>query len=271
MTTLSGTDTRSFVDKNEVVAAMKATGKDVAYAIRNISDPNASAIGTWSASDVAAHLIDVYDAAKDIAEGRGTPFSHSTGTAANNESRLAARAERDPKTLAEGFDRALADYVASLEGIDGDPLVPWADFQVPVSTAASVELAECLVHDYDIAHAEGKPWTIVPDRAALAARGLSRVTEHYVDESAAAGFTGTFDLKLRGYPSLHYVFADGVLSVQEPTDRKVDVHISVDPVAFMLVGYGRVSQWGPMARGKLLAYGRKPWLALKFSKLLRNP
>jgi hypothetical protein len=39
----------------------------------------------------------------------------------------------------------------------------------------------------------------------------------------------------------------------------------------MLVGYGRISQWGPMGRGKLLAYGRKPWLALKLSKLLRNP
>lgn len=269
----SGTATTSwsFVDKSEVVAAVKATGNDVVYAIRNISDPSATAIGTWTAGDVAAHLIDVYEAAKDIAEGRGTPYSHSTGTAANNEARLAARSERDPRTLAEGFERALNDYVMSLEGIDGDPVVPWADFEIPVSTAASVELAECLVHGYDIAHSEGKSWTIVPDRAALAARGLSRVTEHYVDESAAAGVTGTFDLKMRGYPSLHYVFENGVLSIQEPADRKVDVHISADPVAFMLVGYGRISQWGPMARGKLLAYGRKPWLALKFSKLLRNP
>lgn len=271
MTNESGTGTRSFVDKNEVVAAVKATGSDVVHAIGNISDPGAMAIGTWTAGDVAAHLIDVYEAAKDIAEGRGTPFSHSTETAANNEKRLAARAERDPKMLAEGFERALTEYVTSLENIDGDPVIPWADFQIPVSTAASVELAECLMHGYDIAHAEDKPWSIAPDRAILVMRGLSRVTEHYVDEKAAAGFTGTFDLKLRGGSPLHFVFENGVLSVQEPIDRKVDVHISADPVAFMLVGYGRVSQWGPMARGKLLAYGRKPWLALRFSKLLRNP
>ena len=271
MTLDRGIETRSFVDKSEVTAAVRATGNDVVYAIRNISDPNARAIGSWTAGDVAAHLIDVYEAAKDIAEGRGTPFSDSTGTAANNESRLAARAERDPQMLAEGFERALTEYVTSLEGIDGDPVIPWADFQIPVSTAASVELAECLMHGYDIAHAEGRPWTIDPDRAVLATRGISRVTEHYVDEKEAAGFKGTFDLKLRGHSSLHFVFDDGELSVREPTDRKVDVHISADPVAFMLVGYGRISQWGPMARGKLLAYGRKPWLALRFSKLLRNP
>lgn len=271
MTTESGTETRSFVDKNEVTAAVSATGNDVVYAIRNISDPNAMAIGSWTAGDVAAHLIDVYEAGKEIAEGRGTPFSDSTGTAANNQTRLASRSERDPQMLATHFERALTDYVACLEGIDGDPVVPWADFQIPVSTAASIELAECLMHGYDIAHAEGRSWTIGPDRAVLATRGISRVTEHYVDESAAAGFTGTFDLKLRGHSSLHFVFEDGVLSVEEPSDRRVDVHISADPVAFMLVGYGRISQWGPMAKGKLLAYGRKPWLALKFSKLLRNP
>lgn len=271
MTTQSGTETRSFVDKDEVVAAMRATGNDVVYAIRNISNPGAMAIGTWTAGDVAAHLIDVYEAAKDIAEGRGTPFSQSTETAANNEKRLAARAERDPQVLAEEFEKALSDYLAALESIDGDPTISWADFEIPVSAAASVELAECLMHGYDIAHAEGRPWIIAPDRAILVMRGLSRVTEHYVDEKAAAGFTGTFDLKLRGGSPLHFVFDNGVLSVREPTDRKVDVHISADPVTFMLVGYGRVSQWGPMARGKLLAYGRKPWLALRFSKLLRNP
>ena len=56
--------------------------------------------------------------------------------------------------------------------------------------AASIELAELLMHGYDIAKSQGNPWTIDPARAILATRGISPVTEHYVDESAAAGFTG---------------------------------------------------------------------------------
>ena len=267
----SATATRSFVDKAEVTAAVDVTGRAVGRAIRNISNPQAPAIGTWSAGDVAAHLIDVFEAATDIAEGRGTPFARSTETSANNEARLAARAERGPGVLADLFERALATYVAALKGVDGDPMIPWADFAVPVSTAASVELAELLIHGYDITNAENKSWDLDAAHAALATRGIGPITEHYVDAEAARGFTGTFDLRLRGSTGLHFVFEEGALTVAEPGDRKADVHISADPVAFMLVGYGRVSQWGPMASGKLMAWGRKPWLALKFKKLLRNP
>ncbi len=47
--------------------------------------------------------------------------------------------------------------------------------------------------------------------------------------------------------------------------------ISADPVAFLLVGYGRIGQWGQILRGKLVASGRKPWLGLGFGKLLTSP
>ena len=261
----------SFVEMDRVVGAFKASAPEVVAAIRAIDDPKAPAIGTWTTGDVAAHLIDVMEAAQPIARGEGTPFEDSDAVATNNDARLAARAERDPKALAEAADKAFSDYIAILEGIEGDPIIPWASLKVPVSAAVSVELAECLVHGYDIAHAEGKPWTIDPARAATSARGISPVVESYVDEEAAAGFTGTFDLRLRGQWALHYVFRNGELTIEEPSDRKVDVHISADPVAFMLVGYGRISQWGPMGTGKLLAWGRKPWLALKFASLLRQP
>ena len=262
---------RSFVDKDEVVAAMRASAADVVYAIRKIKDPSARAVGTWSAGEVAAHLIDVAEDGRLIGLGEGTRFSTPELVAKNNESRLAERAERDPQTLADLNEKAWTEYADTLAAIDGDPLIPWMDYKIPVSALAAVELAECLVHGFDIARSQGESWEIDPGRAVLSARGISPVTEHYVDPEAAAGFTGTFDLKLRGYQGLHFVFLDGSLTIEDPGPRKVDVHISADPVAFMLVGYGRISQWGPMATGKLLAYGRKPWLALKFASLLKQP
>ncbi|HEY5989442.1 MAG TPA: hypothetical protein VIV12_24140 [Streptosporangiaceae bacterium] len=35
-------------------------------------------------------------------------------------------------------------------------------------------------------------------------------------------------------------------------------------MALLLVLYGRMSQWGPIAKGQLLTWGRRPWRALGF-------
>lgn len=53
--------------------------------------------------------------------------------------------------------------------------------------------------------------------------------------------------------------------------RRVDCHISADPVAFFLLGSGLASQWPLIARGKLMTWGRKPWLALKLASLFVSP
>jgi hypothetical protein len=66
-------------------------------------------------------------------------------------------------------------------------------------------------------------------------------------------------------------FDDGKLTVEAANGARSDCTINADPAAFLLVGYGRQSQWAPIVRGKLLASGRKPWLGLKFAKLLVNP
>jgi hypothetical protein len=41
-------------------------------------------------------------------------------------------------------------------------------------------------------------------------------------------------------------------------------------VAYLLVGYGRCGQWSSILRGKIVAGGRKPWLGLKFGRLLTS-
>jgi len=47
--------------------------------------------------------------------------------------------------------------------------------------------------------------------------------------------------------------------------------ITADPVAFLLLGYGRVTQWPQIVRGRLRAGGRKPWFAMRFASLLVSP
>jgi hypothetical protein len=44
--------------------------------------------------------------------------------------------------------------------------------------------------------------------------------------------------------------------------------VSVEPVSFLILGYGRGSQVWPALTGKIIVWGRKPFLAARFTKVL---
>jgi hypothetical protein len=51
----------------------------------------------------------------------------------------------------------------------------------------------------------------------------------------------------------------------------VDCHTSADAAALLLVAWGRQSQSEAIARGKLLAWGRKPWLGVEVPRPHAKP
>jgi hypothetical protein len=66
-------------------------------------------------------------------------------------------------------------------------------------------------------------------------------------------------------------FDKGRITVDTKPPRRVDCHISADPVALFLVGLGLKKQWGPIATGKLTTWGTRPWLALQFVSFFEVP
>jgi len=145
------------------------------------------------------------------------------------------------------------------------------------STLTCHLLHETLVHGYDIAHAAGRKWRIEPAHAVIAlGRFIFEVFQAapprtFVNSAKAAGVLATYDVRIRGGDSFFFVFDDGNLTVEEPSSRTVDCHISADPVTLLMVVFARQSQWSAIALGKLLAWGRKPWLGTQPRSLLRNP
>ena len=91
-----------------------------------------------------------------------------------------------------------------------------------------------------------------------------------VDPSTTADVRASYDLRVRGGPQDGVVIRDGRLTVGAD-DGPVDCHVSADPVALLLVSYGRRSQWVPVLTGKPLAWGRKPWLGLRLTSYLVTP
>jgi hypothetical protein len=49
------------------------------------------------------------------------------------------------------------------------------------------------------------------------------------------------------------------------------VRLSADPMAYLLVGFGRSSLWPVIARGQIFAWGRKPWLLARLPTYFMKP
>jgi hypothetical protein len=99
---------------------------------------------------------------------------------------------------------------------------------------------------------------------------MGHVVGHFLTEEGKRADV-SYRILLRGDGPLTFRFSKGALEVSAFDIGPVDCKISADPETFLLVGYGRIGLVRPAATGKLVAYGRKPWLGLSFKKLLRNP
>ena len=144
---------------------------------------------------------------------------------------------------------------------------------------ATTARRECLhiLRQRKLAKAAGRKWRINSAHAAMVVQQffipVIQTCEPgtFVNAEKAADLQATYQMHLRGDGRINFVFDDGSLRVEEPSARWVDCHILADPAAFFMVFWQRQSQWNAIAKGQLIAWGRKPWLGLKFRSLIRNP
>lgn len=260
------------MDKDAACGAFELEGRRLIKLLRSIEDPSATAVGKWSIWDTAAHLQDVFKDNCQIARGGGSEAPSIEGIADYNQSRIDAAAGRTIEEFTADMERYLDEFLEIMRPLRGDELVPWTGgIKIPVASQAAITVGECIVHGHDIATGAGERWDVAPAHAALMLEGLAPITPYYIDEKATKGVNATFDLRMRGSGSLYFIFEDGRLSIERPSARRVDVHISADPWAFLLVGYGRIGQWAPVLKGQIFTWGRRPLLALKFGSYIKQP
>jgi hypothetical protein len=74
----------------------------------------------------------------------------------------------------------------------------------------------------------------------------------------------TYEIRLRGNGPRYVIrVADGAAEVRA-AGGPVDCVISADPATYPLVSYGRMPLGRALLRGGILAWGRRPWLSLRF-------
>lgn len=243
-------------------------------------DPGTRLPGSeWDLQAVATHVLSAFsDYGEALAGTRPLgPVDPALGPTnaqmrAVNEQRMAAIEDRDLGTLADRLRAVVSAFLEATAGQPPDrPFTWYQDRPTTLGAMTGLMLGEVLLHGYDIAQALRRPWPIAAPDATAVILGAVRLLPAYVDADAARGVRASYLISLRGGPRFGVRFADGQAEVQLTPSGRYDCRLSVDPTAMLLVSYGRQGPLRPALTGKIVAWGRKPWLGLRFPTLLTNP
>ena len=273
----NGVERRMFLpEKDRVLAEVGEAAARFCDLLVRFDTLDVPAVGSWTAQDVAAHLVSAVEVYTRIVLGEPSPCDKTYDEVPGiSEAFLREVAESDPPALAGRLAAGAAAFLAAAETIPEDADIAFHFGQsVPVSCPAGLLLGELVIHGYDLARARGEQWP-VPDRwAHTILRSATPMLPILFDEQASVGVRTTYDIRMRGEggPRIVLRIADGTLTVHEPgTAGRVDCSMSADPFTLLLVFYGRLGPLPAAFTGKALAWGRRPWRGLTLTRYFRNP
>ncbi len=255
-----------------VLDALTRNGDAFVDLLRRYPDPTLPVPAlTWSTGQLAAHLVVLGEVYAQVVSGRDSPYISNDPAEIAKISDALGRAVLDRGgDLAEKLGTALTGLREALAADDLPESVvhggvPFAPLQL-----GAMAVGELVIHGHDLAAAFAEPWMIDPAHVDLIAAGLGAVMPHFLSPKARH-FTGTYQLRLRGQGTYTFRFVDGVLTVGSSWDGPVDCRISADPRTYILAAYGRIGPIKPALTGRMVVYGRKPWLGPRFATLVQAP
>jgi len=254
-------------------ALLEVTGK-LADMIRPLSDTAIPIPGAdWTVGETANHVAMAGQLFVDLASG--VPRVHGDvtkeGLAAANAQLLAQDPERRGDRLAEAIVSKTEAFLDLVEGQPASRSVLTPAGKMDMETLVSYALTHTVIHACAIARALRKRLPVTRAHVNLMMPFLTVGMESFVLKEKTKNLTASILLHLRGGPQVAVTFDRGVLHLDTKPHRRVDCHIVADPVALFLVAMGLKKQWGPIATGKLMTWGTKPWLALQFVGFFATP
>jgi hypothetical protein len=230
---------------------------------------------TWTAAELVAHVAAGVDGYARYLEGDAAPFADISNLAegsltASNAVLLAEENERDIGALVDRITARARDLCANAATRSLDEPASFHGRPAPLRCILASALAEILLHGRDLANSIGGSWSISKRDAILVLHNIAPLFPLLVNPETTRVLVASIRVRLRGGHDIPLQFDGGTLTLASG-DQHFDATVSADPVAFLLVAYGRRSQWSEIARGRLVAWGRRPWHALRLTSYLVNP
>ena len=212
----------------------------------------------WTAADLIVHMAIEADRYRREIEGNGQWSDQVTDIAETNRRELERHRDRDVERALAWLEESLQTYVKLLGERDLDAHTHGFDggFVHTPRHAAGILLGELVIHRRDLAEASGASTTIAKDEAALILDGAFHTLPAMVDREAARGHRGTYEMRVRGYDRYTVRIEDGDVVVEDGRLGKPDAVMSLDPVGFLLLSYGRQGILKTLLRGHTIAWGR---------------
>lgn len=262
----------ALVDLAQARSAVQVAAKQVSDLVRSLPDPQALVPGLdWTVGQTAAHMVAAAVNYPRFAIGQATPET-TIDLREGNLERIRQVGSEDLSDLADRLVGETDRYLDRTAGLPADLRVPFfGGVTVSLAAQTGILLGEYVVHGHDLARSAGKPWRIDPSHAVVVIGALTTLLPRYLDLEAARGVEVAYDIRIRGGPRFVFRVAGNEATVEPGPSSPVDCRISADPVAFLLVAYGRQAQWRPVLLGRMTAWGRRPWRAFALKGLLVNP
>lgn len=219
----------------------------------------------WTVAQLAAHMVSVPRIYRDVIAEPDT-FVVPASMAEFGESELRRTGTLDLRELADLLESEVRQLLELL-GSDGARSVPFYSMVHTTSGVGGVVLNELLMHHRDMGRALGESVSISNDHVFMMMRGMMPATTIFFDRSVALRTEGIVHIHLRGGDDWTIEVANGKVCAARKRPQRADVHINADPVVFLLAAFGRESQILAGIRGKIVVYGRKPWLLPRLTKL----
>jgi hypothetical protein len=245
----------------------------------------------WTKAQLVGHLSAICEAfaatlrGEDFAERFGQEFVGSYGSgptlrdavAATNAKVVKLASFPDSGAAADALTAGAAALLAAFDAhrdLSAPRPAPWygPEVTLPVGNLLALAVAELLVHGHDLARAAGADLrpsaATAASAAAVTAAVMSEMLPRMLDErSTARGFAGSFEVRVRGGQRFVLRIADGTARSELAAGQDVDCVLSLSAYHALLMGYDRVPVWRVIASGNARAFGRRPWLGLRFNRL----
>lgn len=260
------------VDLPKARSALQTVARQASELVRSLPDPQAPVPGLdWTVGQTAAHMVAGPTNYLRYATGQAAPAS-TIDLRVGNLERIRQVGSQDLTELANLLVEETDRYLEGTAELSADHPVPfYGETTINLATQTGILLGEYLVHGHDLAGSVGRPRHIDPNHAVLVIKATTALLPLYLDPDTSRGVRITYDIHIRGGPRFVFRVASNMATVESRSAGPVDCRISADPVAFLLVAYGRQTLWRPVLLGRITAWGRRPWRAFELKRLLVNP